>query len=86
MIQGQARVITILGMHRSGTSALAGSLQAAGLELGDVRTEGETFNQKGNREPSELIALHEDVLITNGGAWHLPPARGDVEPQAEGAP
>ena len=29
-------VICILGMHRSGTSSLAGCLQEAGLELGDV--------------------------------------------------
>ena len=69
-----ARVITVLGMHRSGTSALAGSLEAAGLELGEVRTEGGVSNLKGHREPGELIRLHEDVLITSGGAWHLPPA------------
>jgi hypothetical protein len=68
------RVITVLGMHRSGTSALAGSLEAAGLELGEVRTEGGASNLKGHREPGELIRLHEDVLITSGGAWHLPPA------------
>jgi hypothetical protein len=67
------RVITVLGMHRSGTSALTGSLQAAGLHLGDVRTEGGASNLKGHREPGELIKLHEDVLITSGGAWHLPP-------------
>lgn len=67
------RVITILGMHRSGTSALAGSLEAAGLALGDVRSEGGDSNQKGHREPGELIKLHEDVLITSGGAWHLAP-------------
>lgn len=67
------RVITVLGMHRSGTSALTGSLEAAGLPLGDVRTEGGKSNVKGHREPGELISLHEDVLITSGGAWHLPP-------------
>ena len=67
------RVITILGMHRSGTSALTGSLEAAGLHLGDVRAEGGDSNLKGHREPGELIKLHEDVLITSGGAWHLPP-------------
>jgi hypothetical protein len=71
---GRPRVITILGMHRSGTSALAGSLAAAGLELGDVRTEAGDSNAKGHHEPGELISLHEDVLITSGGAWHLPPA------------
>lgn len=72
---GSARVITVLGMHRSGTSSLVGSLEAAGLVLGDVQTRAAKSNEKGHREPNELIALHEDVLITNGGAWHLPPAR-----------
>lgn len=70
---GPARVITVLGMHRSGTSSLVGSLEAAGLPLGDVRAEGGESNAMGHREPGELIALHEDVLITSGGAWHLPP-------------
>jgi len=73
-VVARPRVITILGMHRSGTSALAGSLAAAGLELGEVRTEGGASNAKGHHEPGELISLHEDVLITSGGAWHLPPA------------
>jgi hypothetical protein len=69
------RAITVLGMHRSGTSSLVGSLEAAGLPLGDVQTASAKANKKGHREPNELISLHEDVLITNGGAWHLPPPR-----------
>ena len=32
------RVVCILGMHRSGTSCLTGSLQQAGLFLGDCHT------------------------------------------------
>jgi hypothetical protein len=71
---GTSRVVTVLGMHRSGTSSLVGSLEAAGLPLGEVQTRVAKANQKGHREPSELIALHEDVLISSGGAWHLPPA------------
>jgi hypothetical protein len=67
-------VVTVLGMHRSGTSSLVGSLEAAGLPLGDVRTDGGVSNEKGHHEPGELISLHDDVLITSGGAWHLPPA------------
>lgn len=74
-IERDVRVITVLGMHRSGTSSLVGSLEAAGLPLGEVRDEGGASNAKGHREPGELIALHEDVLITSGGAWHLPPEK-----------
>jgi hypothetical protein len=67
-----SRVVSILGMHRSGTSSLAGSLEEAGLFLGQVG-EGGRWNRKGNRESKVLMQLHEDVLKANGGAWHKPP-------------
>lgn len=66
--------IIIIGMHRSGTSCLAGSLQQAGLRLGDVHTHN-PFNRKGNREHPALMALHEGVLSDNGGSWHTPPRK-----------
>ncbi len=68
---GPDRVIAILGMHRSGTSCLAGSLQAAGLELGAVFTEN-PHNRKGNRESREIMSLHEAVLAANGCSWNAP--------------
>jgi len=46
--------LIILGMHRSGTSALAGSLEGAGLNLGPVSTH-EVDNAKGNREDTRII-------------------------------
>lgn len=64
--------VIILGMHRSGTSCLTGSLQQAGLALGDVHT-ANPFNKKGNREHPDLMALHESLLESNGGSWHQPP-------------
>jgi hypothetical protein len=68
----QARVIAVIGMHRSGTSCLTGSLQEKGLFLGEVH-EWNQHNQKGNRENETLATLNEDVLIHNGGSWHQPP-------------
>ena len=68
----QQRVIVILGMHRSGTSCLTGTLQEAGLYLGNVHREN-PFNRKGNRENPEIMALHEDVLTHSGGSWLQPP-------------
>src|SRR5439155_26061425 len=65
------RVVAILGMHRSGTSWLTGSLEEAGLYLGDVRTESK-HNPKGNRESEVLQNLHESVLEDNGGSWRKP--------------
>jgi hypothetical protein len=67
-----ARVVAVLGMHRSGTSALTGSLEQHGLFLGPVSTEN-LHNPKGNREILEVRQLNEDVLRSSGGAWDAPP-------------
>jgi hypothetical protein len=66
------RVIAILGMHRSGTSCLTGSLQEAGLELGEHHT-WNPYNRKGNRENQDFVDLHDSILAANGGAWDSPP-------------
>lgn len=68
------RVICILGMHRSGTSCLTGSLQEAGLQLGDCHT-WNPFNLKGNRENQAFVDLNDAVLEANGASWDHPPAR-----------
>ena len=69
---GGQRAIAILGMHRSGTSLLAGALQECGLDLGEVSTRSPA-NEKGNRESWLLTALHEDLLREAGGGWDRPP-------------
>ena len=64
--------ILILGMHRSGTSCLAGSLEIAGLYLGNVNTQA-GFNKKGNRENNAAMKLHEAILNRVDAAWNMPP-------------
>jgi len=71
--KSNAPVVAVLGMHRSGTSWLAGSLQGRGLELGDVSLKNAN-NRRGNREHPTLLALHEGVLEDGGGSWRAPPA------------
>jgi hypothetical protein len=66
-----SRIVAILGMHRSGTSWLTGSLQHLGLELGEVNTEAQ-HNRKGNRENDFVRELHGEVLRHNGGSWRAP--------------
>lgn len=61
----------MLGMHRSGTSAITGSLEQAGLYLGNV-TKGSPDNKKGSRESELIMALHEDILQRDGGSWNNP--------------
>jgi len=59
-------------MHRSGTSCLTGSLEQAGLYLGNVNTKA-PYNAKGNRESREIMELNDLVLAANGGTWDAPP-------------
>jgi hypothetical protein len=69
-----SKVVCVLGMHRSGTSCLAGSLEEAGLFLGEVNTAA-TFNKKGTREDDRIWVLHNQILADNGGSWPEPPDR-----------
>jgi hypothetical protein len=71
-LQNRPDVISVLGMHRSGTSFLIGSLQAAGLYLGPHNT-WNAHNLKGNRENNAIVELHEEILTENGGTWKAPP-------------
>jgi hypothetical protein len=71
----RGRVVMVVGMHRSGTSVLAGSLQRAGLDLGRCST-WNRYNRRGNRENQEVVAFHEGLLARRGCSWHRPPAAG----------
>ena len=64
--------VAIIGMHRSGTSCLAGCLQDLGLTLGLVNTAA-PHNKKGNREDPRLWPVHDAVLARVGAAWDTPP-------------
>lgn len=67
-----SRALIILGMHRSGTSFLTGSLQLAGLQLGN-HSQWNPFNVKGNRENPDIVEFHERMLADRGLAWDRPP-------------
>jgi hypothetical protein len=65
-------LVAVLGMHRSGTSAMAGTIQQYGFELGPV-SEANRFNPRGNRELRGLVKLHDRILDRSGGSWWWPP-------------
>ena len=64
--------VIVLGMHRSGTSLLTGSLEAAGLYLGNV-VNAAPHNRKGNKENEAIRDLNDAVLTKHGAAWNAPP-------------
>ena len=64
--------VAVIGMHRSGTSCLAGCLEDLGLTLGPVNTRA-PHNLKGNRENPRFWPVHDAVLARVGAAWDRPP-------------
>ena len=70
----QPPCVIVLGMHRSGTSLLTGSLEAAGLNLGDVN-HAAPFNRKGNKENESIRSFHDELLAKNDASWDRPPKR-----------
>ena len=66
--------VIVLGMHRSGTSLVTGSLEDAGLNLGEVN-HAAPFNRKGNKENEAIRDLNDSLLARSGAAWNAPPNR-----------
>ncbi len=73
-VRYRAPGLMILGMHRSGTSCLAGMLECAGFQAGKVTT-WNINNAKGNREDPLINLLSERILAASGGSWDSPPKR-----------
>lgn len=65
--------VAVIGMHRSGTSCLAGCLENLGLRLGDVNTAA-PHNKRGNRENPRFWPIHDAVLARVGASWDNPPS------------
>jgi O-antigen biosynthesis protein len=75
-LAGSTAVI-VLGMHRSGTSALAGMLHRLGVVLGERLMAPSPDNPRGYWEHGEIVAIHDRLLTTLGSGWddiRSPPA------------
>lgn len=70
--------VIITGMHRSGTSMVAGLLGKCGLYLGNNLLHGGRWNPKGHFEDVDFLHLNIDILKDSGGSWHKPPVK--IEP------
>jgi hypothetical protein len=71
-------LVLVLGMHRSGTSALAGSLAALGLDLGTRLVPPGPDNPKGFFEHDAIWRIHQNLLEHLGSEWH------DIRPLPDG--
>jgi hypothetical protein len=63
------RAILVLGMHRSGTSALAGAVSAMGAASPKNLLPGNAANPRGYFESRPLLAAHDDMLAAAGSSW-----------------
>jgi hypothetical protein len=66
--------VFIIGMHRSGTSALGGALVPLGLTVGKavMPPHAERGNPKGFYENLALMQFHDRFLEAIGSIWHDP--------------
>jgi hypothetical protein len=65
--------LLLLGMHRSGTSALAGALENVGVGFGDsLMPPDPGDNPRGYFEDLEIFDLHERMLDRAGFSWDDP--------------
>lgn len=62
--------ILVMGMHRSGTSALGGVLGLLGNDLPSHIIGGDENNQKGYFESAPLNTLNSDIMEALGRSWH----------------
>jgi len=69
MARTRATAVLVVGMHRSGTSALAGVLGRLGIPLGSRLLEPGEDNPKGYWEHREVVAVHERLLQSIGSRW-----------------
>ena len=64
------KIIFVLGMHRSGTSAITRMLNILGVDLGKHLLKGQTqINEKGFWENKNLIKIHENIFSSLNSSW-----------------
>lgn len=78
----QKQIIVVLGMHRSGTSALTRGLKVLGVELGEhLMPAVSRDNEKGYWEDVDVNTLNVELLDELGYDWHswIPVARSELK-------
>jgi hypothetical protein len=66
---GDRTCLLILGMHRSGTSAITRVLNLMGAELPKQMVGAKLGNESGHWEPEQLVLLHDQMLTEAGSSW-----------------
>ncbi len=64
--------LLVMGVGRSGTSALTRVLNLLGAALPAKTLAANSGNELGHWEPSSILALNEEILSVHGSDWHDP--------------
>jgi len=67
--QPSRTALVVVGMHRSGTSALARMLSLLGAALPEHVLGVQPGNKTGHWEPERLVSLHDEMLGEAGNRW-----------------
>lgn len=62
-------VVAILGMHRNGTSSVAGTLMKIGGASPRHLTQDDAYNERGYFESYVLVPLNDEILASAGTTW-----------------
>src|SRR5580700_2050913 len=63
------QAILVLGMHRSGTSAVGGVISALGVAGPKTLMRPNRYNSRGHVESTPLTAAHDELLASAGSRW-----------------
>lgn len=61
--------LLVVGMHRSGTSAVTGLLHNFGYNVGQSLLPGNEFNEKGYFEDTSIVIENENMLVKLSRSW-----------------
>src|SRR5450759_1684243 len=69
MSEEQRWAILVVGMHRSGTSAVTRALNYLGADLPLRLMPGNETNPLGHFEPEEIVLIHDRTFLSLGTSW-----------------
>ena len=71
-VDANKNVVIVLGMHRSGTSAIAAGLEQLGLVMGSSLFKGDEWNPKGYFEERQVVQFNDRLLALYDCRWDSP--------------
>lgn len=74
---GQPVAVLVLGMHRSGTSALSGTLSHFGASVPGELLTADIGNERGYFENLRIVGFHDRLLSAFGSRWDDPRPLGE---------